>query len=248
MVNHHDCNPESKGFCDSLYESLRLFRPDIVRKEAISLCAFSSESGTVFLYVTHAKSPNIRLDFLWKKDLELAKWKLKGFDPKLKKKIGKWQENLPFSIKLSKAEHVVPIALFLSNESYIQSQRVHKEVADFDQPIEPISQYFKYTEGEVQQKLLKIYKRNVHARAKCIEIHGAKCFICGFDFGKRFGDQFKHTIHVHHKNPISIYDVEHDVDPENDLVPVCPNCHSVIHKTDPPYTIEDVAEMIKDPS
>jgi len=34
------------------------------------------------------------------------------------------------------------------------------------------------------------------------------------------------------------------VNPVKDLVPVCPNCHSMIHKKDPPYTIEEMKKIL----
>lgn len=45
-----------------------------------------------------------------------------------------------------------------------------------------------------------------------------------WDLGKGF-------IHVHHIVPISTRKGEpHKIDPENSLVPVCPNCHAMLHK------------------
>jgi len=32
----------------------------------------------------------------------------------------------------------------------------------------------------------------------------------------------------------------YEVDPENDLVPVCPNCHAMLHRHDPPYTVAEL--------
>ncbi|MDY6960261.1 MAG: HNH endonuclease, partial [Halobacteriota archaeon] len=33
-------------------------------------------------------------------------------------------------------------------------------------------------------------------------------------------------------------------DPVNDLRPVCPNCHAVLHKKKPPYTIEELKNVL----
>jgi 5-methylcytosine-specific restriction protein A len=30
------------------------------------------------------------------------------------------------------------------------------------------------------------------------------------------------------------------VDPVKDLEPVCPNCHAMLHRKDPPYSIEEL--------
>lgn len=73
------------------------------------------------------------------------------------------------------------------------------------------------------------HERNCEARRKCIAHHGAKCFFCGFDYGQKYGDAYAGFIHVHHIVPLSEINKEYEVQPENDLVPVCPNCHAVIH-------------------
>jgi len=35
------------------------------------------------------------------------------------------------------------------------------------------------------------------------------------------------------------------VNPVNDLIPVCPNCHWVIHLSDPPQTVEEVKALLQ---
>ncbi len=37
----------------------------------------------------------------------------------------------------------------------------------------------------------------------------------------------------------------YEVDPINDLIPVCPNCHTMIHKRKPPYSIDEIKEMLE---
>ncbi|WP_353733593.1 hypothetical protein [Rossellomorea vietnamensis] len=34
---------------------------------------------------------------------------------------------------------------------------------------------------------------------------------------------------MHHVNPLSTLDEAIEIDPETDLVPVCPNCHRMMH-------------------
>ena len=40
----------------------------------------------------------------------------------------------------------------------------------------------------------------------------------------------KGFIHVHHLELLSNSEGKRDVDPESDLIPVCPNCHAMIHR------------------
>lgn len=100
-------------------------------------------------------------------------------------------------------------------------------------------------EGGKKQITINAYERNPYARKKCIEYFGAKCVVCGFDFAKVYGDDFSGIIHVHHIKPLSEISDEYIIDPIRDLVPVCPNCHLVIHsKPDGVYTIEEVKQLM----
>ena len=102
------------------------------------------------------------------------------------------------------------------------------------------------TEGAMKEIFSNKYERNILARKKCIAVNGTSCKICGFDFGKVYGPEFSGKIHVHHKIPLSEIKEEYIVDPVNDLIPVCPNCHMVLHsKTDGFYTVEEVMEFMK---
>ena len=88
-----------------------------------------------------------------------------------------------------------------------------------------------YYEGSLQQALVNRYERNPIARKKCIEKHGCICQVCGMDFAKVYGELGIGFIHVHHIVPISTQKgINHKIDPENSLIPVCPNCHAMVHK------------------
>ena len=45
---------------------------------------------------------------------------------------------------------------------------------------------------------------------------------------------------VHHIKPLSEINEEYEVDPINDLIPVCPNCHAMLHRQQNgiPMTVE----------
>lgn len=99
-------------------------------------------------------------------------------------------------------------------------------------------------EGVKQQVTVNAYERNPKARQKCIERYGPDCLICGFNFAKRYGNIGKGFIHVHHLKPISEIGKEYQVSPVRDLCPVFPNCHAIIHRRNPPYSIEEVKGML----
>jgi 5-methylcytosine-specific restriction protein A len=113
-------------------------------------------------------------------------------------------------------------------------------------PEEYIEEISIFHEGKQNKYLTNIYERNSQAREACLKYYGYKCIICGFDFEKKYGEIGKGIIHVHHLNKISEINGEHEIDPINELVPVCPNCHTVIHSKRDMYTIDEMKKIINE--
>ncbi len=105
-------------------------------------------------------------------------------------------------------------------------------------------EYKNLFEGAKKQITVNAYERNSQARKECVEHYGTKCSICDFDFEKNFGDIGKGFIHVHHVKPLSEIDKEYKINPIKDLRPVCPNCHAMLHKKIPAYSIEEIRNFI----
>ena len=99
-------------------------------------------------------------------------------------------------------------------------------------------------EGAKKEIIVNRYERNREAREKCIAAHGCKCAACGMDFEKVYGEIGRGFIHVHHLVPLSSIGVEYELDPINDLIPVCPNCHAMLHRHDPPLMVEELRNTI----
>jgi len=97
---------------------------------------------------------------------------------------------------------------------------------------------------DVSLELTK-YERNSKARELCIAHHGDSCKVCDMNFGLVYGKVGYGFIHVHHIIPISEQDGEYEVDPVNDLVPLCPNCHAMAHRRNPPFSIPELKDMVK---
>lgn len=75
------------------------------------------------------------------------------------------------------------------------------------------------------------YERDPQKRLACIEHYGYKCQICGFSFEETYGDIGKDFCHVHHIEPLGEMGGENkDLDPIKDLIPVCANCHEMLHR------------------
>lgn len=100
-------------------------------------------------------------------------------------------------------------------------------------------------EGDVSKISINKYERNPLARRICIEHFGTCCSICGFDFYKAYGLLGKDYIHIHHLIPIASIGKEYKLIPEKDLIPVCANCHAMIHMRKPALSPQELKEIIK---
>jgi 5-methylcytosine-specific restriction protein A len=101
-----------------------------------------------------------------------------------------------------------------------------------------------YTEGAVNPTMQTRYERNPHARRACISYYGCSCSVCEFDFEKRFGELGRNFIHVHHLTQVATVGKSYQVDPIRDLRPVCPNCHAMLHRRNPPMTIDELKLLL----
>jgi 5-methylcytosine-specific restriction enzyme A len=102
-----------------------------------------------------------------------------------------------------------------------------------------------FIEGKPCLITSKTYERNTSARTACLAHYGYECSVCDFDFEAIYGEIGKGFIHVHHLKPISEINGEYKVNPINDLVPVCPNCHAMLHSQHPPLTIEELKRQVR---
>jgi predicted HNH restriction endonuclease len=100
-------------------------------------------------------------------------------------------------------------------------------------------------EGAIQKRLVKARVRDPNARRRCIDEHGTKCCICKFSFEARYRKVADGFIHIHHLKQLSNVRKERRIDPINDLRPVCPNCHAVLHLKNPAYSIEQVKSLLR---
>jgi len=103
----------------------------------------------------------------------------------------------------------------------------------------------KYPEGATRKVFVNAYERSDEARDACIKYYGCTCVVCGFDFARRYGALGEGFIVVHHLTKLADIGKEYTVDPIRDLRPVCPNCHAMIHKEDPPIPIAELKKRLQ---
>jgi 5-methylcytosine-specific restriction protein A len=70
-----------------------------------------------------------------------------------------------------------------------------------------------------------------------------KCTACGFDFGQAYGELGHHYIECHHIQPVSEMRPG-EMTRITDLVPLCANCHRMIHRSRPMKTIAELKTVL----
>ena len=113
---------------------------------------------------------------------------------------------------------------------------------------EEISEGKVFYEGTRKQISVNAYERSPIARRVCLEHYGTRCTACAQDMSETYGAVAAGLIHIHHLKPLSELQEGYEVNPIEDLCPVCPicpNCHAVIHRSTPPYTIEEVKDFLE---
>ena len=104
--------------------------------------------------------------------------------------------------------------------------------------------YESQIEGDRNQSACGKYERSVRNRMLCLDFWGFSCQTCGLDPEQTYGLAGKKIIHVHHKTPLSQMEKPGPVDPKSDLIPLCPNCHNFAHKRVPPFSPEEIKEIL----
>ncbi len=114
-------------------------------------------------------------------------------------------------------------------------------------PLEPIEEPenpLGLPEGAVSRIEVNRYERDRRNRAAALAIHGLSCKACGLDMSDRYGAAAAGFIEVHHTTPVSAVGAGYMIDPRTDLLPLCPNCHAVVHRRTPPYSLEEISLML----
>ena len=85
-------------------------------------------------------------------------------------------------------------------------------------------------EGTPVWRTHRTYERDSRNRARAILIHGNTCLGCGFSFDDVYTPEHaRGYIEVHHIYPLS--EGPRVVDPYKDLIPLCANCHRMVHRS-----------------
>jgi hypothetical protein len=102
-----------------------------------------------------------------------------------------------------------------------------------------------FIEGASLEIRVNSYERDSRARQACINHWDTSCAVCHMSFGRKYGGLGQGFIHVHHLIPLPDLGEDYAVNPISDLRPVCPNCHAMLHKRNPPLQIEELQELLR---
>ena len=183
------------------------------------------------------KTSNNNEETIWKKAANFVDW-LNADITKKESRSSQWnnyyirqrmKSKSPYSGKNRMIWWIAP----QGREKYV----IPEEVEDLNSRTFP--------EGTIRQINVNAYERNKEARKSCLMSSGYKCQVCGFDFKKAYGYIGEDYIHVHHIKPLSEVKLGYKVNPLKDLVPVCPNCHAMLHRKSPPFTISELKDLIE---
>ena len=156
--------------------------------------------------------------------------------PEFKDKMGKMIEACLNDVKECKQWHI------LADEIGLVIDGINKPIDTILESVQTET-----VEGALIQITATAYERDPALRNECLRIHGTKCKICGFDAAKMYGKEFEGKIHVHHITPLGEVKQSHKVDPVTDLIPVCPNCHMILHsKKQGAYSPDEVIKMLNE--
>jgi hypothetical protein len=100
-----------------------------------------------------------------------------------------------------------------------------------------------YAEGTLTRVEVNKYERDPRARQECLDRYGYRCQACGVDFGERYGPLGAGFIHVHHIRELSTVGPGY-TDPVDDLRPLCPNCHAMVHRASPAMPVEELRNLL----
>lgn len=128
-----------------------------------------------------------------------------------------------------------------AKEKNVKKRREQEKKKDPLQPSTNVND--ELVEGAIRQVNITRHERNKTLRQICLNHYGYICQVCGMNFEERYGEIGKDFIEVHHLQPIADTDCEHALDPKEGLVPLCSNCHSMIHKggkNGKPMTLEEL--------
>lgn len=133
-----------------------------------------------------------------------------------------------------------------------ESKEMNQTVSQLKEPevIVAVKEEVPHQEEVIAQKeesFIRLSKSSMmeeEIKKECIDYYGAICDICGFDFGYTYGEAYEGCIEVHNVHGLE-EEITEKTHPTEDLIPICCNCHRIIHSQTPPISVEQMRKMVK---
>ncbi len=142
--------------------------------------------------------------------------------------------NKPFELYVYK--DVLDGLLAVSTENGLQT--IHEK----EHETQSLSQAL-FDEGHEKEISVEIRARNSKLVEEAKKVHGTTCKVCEFNFGQFYGELGEGFIEMHHLYPIS---KGKRVSSVHDLIPVCANCHRMLHKGGELMQTEELISILKE--
>lgn len=245
MSGHEQSTPGSQHLCDLVISLLEAEIGDAANKKAKSVCSVGKNGKFAFVY--HYRD---RLKIYLKcheADGDMLSSLMAGHSGlKLSKRHDLTSDRAkltPYYLDLNSDSSVIEAIPLLLYAARTANRRAGlRGSAAYLLPSE--AEASDMLEGDRITIQVNRFERDLTARKRCVQIFGTQCVVCGFDFGRTYGEIGAGFIHVHHLTPLSMVGEKYKVNPHKDLRPVCANCHEMIHTKTPPFSIEEMKVKI----
>lgn len=127
-----------------------------------------------------------------------------------------------------------------------------QKAADIAESPETLAQLPIGIEGAERQVTRNIKERDPAARRAAetwwrVQAGGnLVCQGCDLDFGRRYGPRGEGFMHFHHIEPLAKASGPRQIAGPQALVPLCPNCHAMVHRGEDLLSVEDLQKLVRD--
>jgi hypothetical protein len=228
------------GLCDLLVTGMQQHIPDATANAGKNWCTIGKPSVAFVQHTRNALKVFLRCNQA--EGVELSSHLNSDSTLSLSERTSlgsAWAKGTPYFLRITTPEEAaaaVPLLLFLARRPSRKQSRNVIVMPSEDGAAD-------HWEGNRAVLYMSRFERDPKARNDCVKIFGTSCSVCSFDFGRVYGKLGDGFIHVHHLRPLSAVGVSHKVSPRKDLRPVCPNCHEMLHKRSPPFSIEELRDI-----
>lgn len=238
-IDHASCGSESRQFCDDLLAALQLLDPSTSRYEKTT-CGFKTAKSNRFAYLYHKQDSTAATIFLRGDDPDVIPSLAGNVRVEVRGKLtGNWAAEYPLFVHLPLGTSPSEVAMLL--HKYSVPLAVPKRG---NQPLRDRLNDVDLRDGKIRTVLSTRYERNRLLRSQCLAHYGYRCEGCKLLLTERYGAIADGLIHVHHVEQLSETG-ERVIDPVTDLIPLCPNCHAVVHLKKPPISIAALRRLIQ---